>query len=123
MFRAGSIGTEVNNAETSKEQRYSPGRRVTSLTLLTKSLVLYMWCGDLPTNGFSTLARTLATPYVTDPLLDTMGLREVPVLWILGNPYNLGGVQPIGYMVLYVPYSLFIPLSVVMIFLTPLALK
>ena len=29
---------------------------------------------------------SLATPYVMDPLLDTMGLRGVPVLCILGRP-------------------------------------
>ena len=28
----------------------------------------------------------LATPYVMDPLLETMNLRGVPALWILGRP-------------------------------------
>ena len=28
---------------------------------------------------------SLATPYVMDPLLETMGLRGVPVLWIWGG--------------------------------------
>ena len=44
MLRAGSIGTEVNNAET-HEQSYYPHRRVTPLTLFTKSLVLCIWWG------------------------------------------------------------------------------
>ena len=29
---------------------------------------------------------SLATPYVMDPLLETMGLRGVPALCILGRP-------------------------------------
>ena len=40
MLSAGSIGTEVNSAETSYEQSHSPGRRGTPLTLFTKSVVL-----------------------------------------------------------------------------------
>ena len=43
ILRSGSMGTDVNNAETSYELRYSPGRRVTSLTVLTNSLVLCTW--------------------------------------------------------------------------------
>ena len=35
-LRAGSIGTEVNSAETSYKHRHSPGKRVTLLVLLTK---------------------------------------------------------------------------------------
>ena len=46
---------------------------------------LYM-VGDLPTNDLSTLLRTLATPWVTEPPLETIGLSGVPVLWIWGNP-------------------------------------
>ena len=42
MLRAESMGTGVNNTETSYELRPSPGRRVTSLTLLTKSLVIFV---------------------------------------------------------------------------------
>ena len=61
MLRAGFMGTEVNNAEISYELRPSHGRRVTSLTLLTKSLVLCKWWDDLPTRGLSTSARTLTT--------------------------------------------------------------
>ena len=54
MLRAGSMGTEVNSAEILYELRHSPATKVTSLTLLTKSLVLCMWCGDLPpSKGFS----------------------------------------------------------------------
>ena len=62
MLRAGSMGTDVKNAVTLYELRHSPGRRVTYLTLLTESLVLCMWGGNLPTRGLSTLAMTFATP-------------------------------------------------------------
>ena len=57
-----STGTDVNCAVKSYEQRHSPGWRVTTLTLSTKSLVLLTWCSDFPTKGLSILARTLATP-------------------------------------------------------------
>ena len=62
MLRDGSMGTDVNNAVTLYELRHYPGKRVISLTLLTKSQVLCMWCGNLPTRGFITLAMTFSTP-------------------------------------------------------------
>ena len=62
ILSAGSIGTALNNAEASYEQRHCPRWRVIPLTLFTKSLVLCIWWGDLPTRGLSTLVRTLATP-------------------------------------------------------------
>ena len=77
MLRAGSTVTDVNSAVTSYEQRPLPGWRVTLLSLSAKSLVLQTWCGDFPTKGLSILVRTLATPWVTEPLPDTMGLRGV----------------------------------------------
>ena len=51
-----------------------------------KCWVFLRWCGDWPTRGLMMYESSLATPYVMDPLLETMGLREVPVLWILGRP-------------------------------------
>ena len=45
MLSAGSTGTEVNNAKTSYEQKHSPRRTATPLTLFTKSLVLCIWWG------------------------------------------------------------------------------
>ena len=62
MLRAGSTGTEVNRADTSKELSHSPGAKVMCLTCSTKPWVLLMWCGDLPTNGLSILTSSLATP-------------------------------------------------------------
>ena len=67
MLSAGSIGTEVKSEVTSYDDRHSPGCRVNLLALVTKSPVLCMWWGDLPTNSLSTLLRTLDTPYVTEP--------------------------------------------------------
>ena len=40
--------------------------------------------------GQRMFAISVATSYVIEPLLDTMGLRGVPVLWILGKSQNLG---------------------------------
>ena len=85
-FRAGSIGTDVKRADTSYELRHSPGSRVMCLTCSTKSWVLFMCWGDMPTNAFKILASSFATPYVTDPQLDTIGLRRVSSLLILGRP-------------------------------------
>ena len=36
IFSAGSMRTEVNNVATSQDVRYSPGRRVISLTLFKR---------------------------------------------------------------------------------------
>ena len=75
ILRAGSIGTDVKSAVTSYDVRHSPSWRVIFLALFTKSLILCTWWGDLPTSGLSTLLRTLATPQVTEPLLETIVLR------------------------------------------------
>ena len=62
MLRAGSTGIEVNRADTSEELRHSPGAKVMCLACSTKSWILFMWYGDLTTNGFKILASSLATP-------------------------------------------------------------
>ena len=78
-----------------------------------------MWCGDLPTSSFSTLARTLATSYVKEPLLDTIILKGYQFygFWVTTKTW---GVQLVGYIVLNVPslkpVSLLIILSIVMSF-------
>ena len=74
------MGMEVKSEVTSWEARHSPIWRVNFLALDTRSPVLCTWWGDLPTSSLMTLLRTLATPYVTEPLLETMGLRGLPVL-------------------------------------------
>ena len=62
MLSAGSIGIEVNNAETSYEQRHSPGRRVTPLTLFTKSLILFIWWGGFAYNRFKYPSKDICYP-------------------------------------------------------------
>ena len=62
IFKAGSMGTDVNRTDTSYELRHSPGARVMCLTCSTKSWVLFIWWGDLPTRGLRILASSLATP-------------------------------------------------------------
>ena len=40
-----------------------------------KCSMILRWCGDWPTRGLMMCESSLATPYVMDPLLETMGLR------------------------------------------------
>ena len=53
------------------------------LDVLHEMLGVFRWCGDWPTKGQMMLANSLATPYVMDPLLETMGLRgcQFYVFW------------------------------------------
>ena len=46
-------------------------------------MVLWTLNVDLPAKGFSILASSLEVLYVTDPLLETMGLSGIPTLWTL----------------------------------------
>ena len=55
-----------------------------------KCCMFLRWCGDWPTRDFMTCESSLATPYVMDPLLDTMGLRGVPVLFWVGHKIWVG---------------------------------
>ena len=65
---------------------HSPCLSLTSLMWSIKSLVLWMWWLDNPTNGFKMLANSFAVLYVTVPVLEIMGLSGMPSLWILGSP-------------------------------------
>ena len=56
-FRAGSTWTEVNRADTSYKLRHSPGAKLMCLTCSTKSRVLLMCYGDLPTKGLRILVK------------------------------------------------------------------
>ena len=86
MLSAESIGTKVKSAETSYDVRHSSIWRVTPFGPVYKVPGTLYVRGDLPTNGFNTFVRTLATPYVTELLLDMIGLRGIPVLWSFGKP-------------------------------------
>ena len=77
---AGWTGTEVNKAFTSKEVMTSPDSNFLPWSCWMKCCVFLRWCGDWPTRGLMMCAISLATPYVMDPLLETMSLRGVPVL-------------------------------------------
>ena len=61
------------------ELRHSLGRRVTSLTLLTKPLVLCMWCGNLPTRGLSRKEITEEKSYGL-PKIHKTGTPLMPVV-------------------------------------------
>ena len=75
-----------------------------------------MWWEDLPTNGFKILASSFATPYVTNPQLDTIDLRGVSGLWILGlcwdtvhmsvslPPGKLADIQQLALSLLQTPH-------------------
>ena len=76
----GWTGTEVKSALTSKDVMTSPGCSFLSCICWMKCWVFLRWCGDLPTRGLMICESSLATPYVIDPLLETMGLRGVPAL-------------------------------------------
>ena len=71
----GWTGTEVNKALTSMEVMISPGCSFLSCSCWMKCWVFLRWCGDWPTRGLMMCESSLATPYVIDPLLETMGLR------------------------------------------------
>ena len=77
MSSADGIGTEVNNALTSYDVIQSPSSSFIFLISSMNSLELFTWCSVDPTSGFIILANSFATPYVTEPILENMGLRGV----------------------------------------------
>ena len=76
----------MNKAVTLHELKHSPGCNFTFFACSTKLFVLWIWWWGLPTKGLRILVSSVATPSVTDLLLDTIGLRGMSVLWILGSP-------------------------------------
>ena len=78
MCREGSIGTEVKRALTSEEVITSPGSSLAFWICWTKCSAFMRWWGDWPTEGLMMYASSFVTPYVMEPLLDTMGLTWVP---------------------------------------------
>ena len=86
LSTTGWIGTDVKSAVTSYEMIHSPCCSLMPLRCSIKSLMLWTWCVVIPTSGFRILANSLAVLYVTVPVLETMGLRGIPGLWILGSP-------------------------------------
>ena len=82
----GSIGTDVNNDSTSKDIIHSSGLSWMPSMLCMKSMLFLTWCDEPPTRGLMILANSLAVEWVTDPMLDMIGLSGIPGLCTLGNP-------------------------------------
>ena len=86
MSSADGTGIEVNNAVTSYDVMHSPSSNFISFSSSANCLELLTWCCEQPISGLMILANSLATPYETEPMLDTMGLRGMFFLCILGSP-------------------------------------
>ena len=84
IWIAGCTGTDVKRALTSYEVMIFPASNFLPWSCCMKCWVFLRWCGDWPTRGLMMCESSLATPYVMDPLLDTMGQRVVPVLCYFG---------------------------------------
>ena len=83
---ADDTGTDVNKVVTSYDVMHSPSSNLVFLISSANSFVLFTWQLEVPTSGFMILAISLATPYVTEPILETMGLRGISFLCIFGSP-------------------------------------
>ena len=64
---------------------HSPFLKPVGLDKVYKELDVPDVMRECPTYGMRMLANSLATPYVTVHLLDTMGLMGVPCLCFLGS--------------------------------------
>ena len=80
MVMVGSIGTDVNSAETSYEEMHLLGWGWIPWTCCTKSLVFLIKWGKFPMKDLRILASSFATSYVVEPLLETIDLRGVSFL-------------------------------------------
>ena len=87
---AGSTGKDVKMTVTSYEVMHPPSSNFMFLMCSTYSWMLLIWHVDFLSRGLRIPASSLATPYVIDPPLETMGLSETSFLWIWGSPKNLG---------------------------------
>ena len=92
VLMAGTFGTNVKSALTSYDMMYSSCQSLVPVMCCLKSPVLRTWCGDFPTRIFRILANSFAVPWVTVPLLETMGLREFITVY---GKYEFQGV-PFG---------------------------
>ena len=110
----GSIGTDVNNDSKSKDIIHTSGLSWMPSMLCMKSMLFLTWCDEPSTRGLMILANSLAVVWVTDPMLDIIGLSGIPGLYTLGNPLYFGGTAPVGYSLLYVLSST--PPSALMVF-------
>ena len=60
-----------------------------------KCWVFLRWCGDWLTRGLMMCESSLATPYVMDLLLDTMGLRGC-LFYGFGAGHRIWGTALVG---------------------------
>ena len=86
MDIAASTGIDVNSASTSNDAMHSSGCRWMHLRLSKKSMLFFTWCDYLPTRGFSILDSSFAVAWVTDPMLENIGLSGISGLCTLDNP-------------------------------------
>ena len=78
MVMAGSTGTDVKRVFTSYDVIHSPCPSMMYLIWSTKFWMFLMWCGECPSTGLMMLTSSLAIPYMTALLLDTMGIWGCP---------------------------------------------
>ena len=78
MDIAGSIGTDVNSASTSNDIIHSSGFNWKTSRLCMKSMLFFTWCDDLPTRDLRILESSFAVAWVTDPMLEIIGLNGIP---------------------------------------------
>jgi hypothetical protein len=48
------------------------------------------------------------------PIVLTMGRRGTPSLWILGSPYSLGGLEPLGIIAVDIVFNLMSNQNIIM---------
>ena len=76
----------MKRAFTSKDVMVSPGSNLLPWELLNEVLGVFEVMWGLAYNGFDDVGKLLSNAICDGPLLETMGLRGVPALWILGRP-------------------------------------
>ena len=86
MDIADSIATDVNSASTSNDIINSTGLSWLPSILCMKSILFFTCCDDLPTRGLRILESSFAIVWVTDAMLEIIGLNGIPGLCTLGNP-------------------------------------
>ena len=82
----GSTSTDLKKALTSNDVMVSPGCSFDLLDVFHKVLCIFLMVWRLTYQEVDDACKHCGHPIGDYPLLDTIGLREVPTLWILGSP-------------------------------------
>ena len=106
ISNADVTGIDVNKGDALQEVMHSPSSSLVFFMSSTNSLELFRWWMVLPVRVLRILVNSLATSYVTEPLLETMGPRRVFFLCIFGSPYSFDELGPVGYIFLLVVSSI-----------------